>query len=51
VWHHTETHIHIEGHALLFKSVSEEEDDVKTLWQPEPGNVTMAEAAAAVIKK
>jgi hypothetical protein len=30
IWQITETHVHIEGHALLFKNISEEEDDVKS---------------------
>jgi hypothetical protein len=51
VWHHTETHIHIQGHALLFKSISEEEDDVKTHWQREPGTITLDQVADAVMKE
>ena len=30
VWEITETHVHIQGHALIFKTISEQEDDVKT---------------------
>ena len=30
VWQITETHVHIIGHILLFKTISEQEDDVKT---------------------
>lgn len=30
IWQITETHVHIEGHALLFKNISEQEDDVKS---------------------
>lgn len=30
VWEITETHIHIQGHALIFKTISEQEDDVKS---------------------
>ncbi|HEX5233754.1 MAG TPA: hypothetical protein VFW25_00345 [Silvibacterium sp.] len=51
LWDITESHIHIHGHALIFKSISEEEDDVKTSWQRQPENVTLAQAAAAVMKK
>jgi len=29
-WQITETHVHIQGHALLFKSISEQEDDEKS---------------------
>lgn len=51
LWDITESHIHIHGHALIFKSITEEEDDVKTLWQREPETVTLTQAAAAVMKK
>lgn len=30
IWQIAETHVHIQGHALLFKTISEQEDDVKT---------------------
>ena len=30
LWQITETHVHIQGHALIFKTISEEEDDVKS---------------------
>jgi hypothetical protein len=29
-WQITETHVHIQGHALLFKSISEQEDDERS---------------------
>ncbi len=32
-WQITETHVHIGGHALLFKSIGEQEDEVKTGWK------------------
>lgn len=51
LWDITESHIHIEGHALIFKSISEEEDDVKTAWQREPNNVSLQQAASTVMKK
>lgn len=51
LWDITATHIHITGHALLFKSIAEVEDDVKTDWQREPDGVTLEQAAAAVMKK
>ena len=31
-WQITETHVHIGGHALLFKTIGQQEDDVKTEW-------------------
>ncbi|WP_109486737.1 hypothetical protein [Occallatibacter savannae] len=30
VWEIVETHVHIDGHALIFKTISENEDDVKS---------------------
>ncbi len=33
-WQITETHVHIGGHALLFKTIGEQEDEVKTGWKP-----------------
>ena len=30
MWQITETHVHIGGHALLFKTIGEQEDEVKT---------------------
>lgn len=51
LWDITESHIHIEGHALIFKSISEEEDDVKTSWQRLPNNVSLQQAASTVMKK
>jgi hypothetical protein len=44
VWQITETHVHIEGHALLFKSISEVEDDIKSKFKQLPDNSTFAEA-------
>lgn len=31
-WQITETHVHIGGHALLFKTIGQQEDEVKTEW-------------------
>jgi hypothetical protein len=35
-WQITETHVHIGGHALLFKTIGQQEDEVKTEWKPSP---------------
>ncbi len=43
-WQITETHVHIGGHALLFKSIGQQEDDVKTDWKPSTDE-TLEEAA------
>jgi hypothetical protein len=51
IWDITESHIHIQGHALIFKSISEEEDDVKTSFTREPDSVTLAQAASTVLSR
>jgi len=43
-WQITETHVHIGGHALFFKSIGTQEDEVKTNWKPSTDN-TLQEAA------
>jgi predicted metalloprotease with PDZ domain len=43
-WQITETHVHIGGHALFFKSIGTQEDEVKTDWKPSPDE-TLIEAA------
>ena len=37
-WQITETHVHIGGHALFFKNIGTQEDEVKTDWKPSPAN-------------
>jgi hypothetical protein len=44
-WQITETHVHIGGHALLFHTIGQQEDDVKTDWKPSTAQ-TLEEAAA-----
>jgi hypothetical protein len=44
IWQITETHVHIEGHALLFKSISEQEDDVKTKFKALPDGLSFEQA-------
>jgi hypothetical protein len=34
IWQITETHVHIDGRALLFKTIGQQEDEVKTEWKP-----------------
>ena len=43
-WQITETHVHIGGHALLFKSIGQQEDETKTDWKPSTApNLQVAE--------
>jgi hypothetical protein len=44
IWQITETHVHIEGHALIFKTISEEEDDVKTHFEQLRETTSLQEA-------
>lgn len=45
VWQITESHIHIQGHVLLFKTISEQEDEVKTDFRPTPPATSLEQAA------
>lgn len=44
VWQITETHVHIQGHALIFKTISEQEDDVKSDFRELPADITIQQA-------
>jgi hypothetical protein len=44
VWEITETHVHIQGHVLIFKTISEEEDDVKTHFQQIEATTSLEQA-------
>jgi hypothetical protein len=43
-WQITETHVHIGGHALIFHTIGQQEDDVKTEWKPSTAQ-TLRDAA------
>jgi hypothetical protein len=51
IWQITETHIHIQGSALLFKSISQVEDDTKNQFKRLPAQITLPEAEAELMKK
>lgn len=43
-WQITETHVHIGGHALLFKTIGQQEDELKSDWKPSTAlNLQVAE--------
>jgi hypothetical protein len=48
-WELTAIHVHLEGNALLFKSVSLQQDDKRSRFQPEAANVTLDQAATSVM--
>jgi hypothetical protein len=45
LWQITETHVHIDGRALLFKTIGQQTDEVKYKFEPLPSNITLNEAA------
>jgi hypothetical protein len=46
IWQIAESHIHITGRALIFKTIGEEEDEVKTDFRPTPPSTTLEQAAS-----
>jgi hypothetical protein len=44
IWQITETHVHIQGHVLFFKTISEQEDDVKSSFRRLPDNLSLQQA-------
>lgn len=51
IWQITETHVHIQGHAILFHSISEQEDDVKSKFEQLPANITLEQAEQKLMEK
>ncbi|MGA8727968.1 MAG: hypothetical protein WB608_04395 [Terracidiphilus sp.] len=51
VWQITETHIHIQGNALLFKDISQIEDEDKSQFKPLPSQISWSEAEAELMKQ
>lgn len=49
VWAITATHVHIHGHALIFKSISEEQDELTSHYHQTPPSLSL-EAAAKMLK-
>jgi hypothetical protein len=45
IWQITESHVHIGGHALLFKSIGEQDDEVKSDFKRTPAEMTLQRAA------
>jgi len=44
-WQIVESHVHIQGRALLFKNIGEQEDEVKTDFRRTPPSTTLEQAA------
>ncbi len=51
LWELTAIHVHLEGNALLFKSVSLQQDDKRSRFQPETANINLEQAAASVMNE
>ena len=49
IWNITATHIHIQGHALIFKSIGEQQDEVTSHYRPTPKSLSL-DAAAQMLK-
>jgi len=44
LWQITETHVHISGRALFFKSIGQQDDEVKSRFTPVPLSTTLEQA-------
>jgi hypothetical protein len=51
VWEIVETHVHITGHALFFKSIGDDEDDVESDFKPAAQNTSLQEAAQSLLRQ
>ncbi len=51
IWQITETHVHINGMILFFKSISEQEDDVKTHFHQLPANISLLQAESMLMQQ
>ena len=45
LWQITETHVHIDGKALLFKQIGQQQDEVQTSFTQVPNGTTLEQAA------
>ena len=46
LWQIVETHVHIEGRALFFKTIGQQQDEIKTGFTRVPDSTTLEQAAA-----
>lgn len=44
LWQITETHVHIDGKALLFKNIGQQQDEIQTGYTPVPHGTTLEQA-------
>jgi len=50
IWQITETHVHIQGHALIFKNISVNEDDEKSKFNQLTQNISLKQAELELLK-
>jgi hypothetical protein len=51
IWQISETHVHIQGRAVFFHSISDQEDDVKSKFEELPSNITPQDAEQRLMQK
>lgn len=50
-WEITLLHVNMHGKALFFKTIAVQENEIRTNYQPVPGNLTLSEAAEELHKR
>lgn len=45
IWQITQTHVHIQGRILFFKSIGQQEDEVSSNYKPTPAGLTLEQAS------
>jgi len=51
IWQIVETHVHIHGTILFFKSISQSEDEVKSRFERLPDNITLRQAETDLLNQ
>lgn len=49
IWQIVETHVHVHGSVLFFKSISQDEDEVKSRFEQLPQNTTLEQAESRLL--
>ena len=44
IWEITETHVHIQGHMLIFKSINQQDDEITSDYKRTPSSMTLRKA-------
>ena len=44
IWEITETHVHIQGHMLIFKSINQQDDEISSDYKKTPASMTLRQA-------